>query len=404
MNVLERFLKYVSFDTRSNEESETCPSSDCQLELGRYLADELKQLGLLDVCLDENGYVYGFLPASKGREQEPALGFIAHMDTSPDVSGKDVKPSVVRYEGGDILLDNGEKIEEKRFEFLESLKGQELIVTDGNTLLGADDKAGIAEIFSACEYMLTHPECSHRAISVCITPDEEIGRGADRFDYARFAAKEAYTIDGGETGEIEYENFNAASAKVTIKGVNIHPGAAKNKMKNAALLASEFISRMPPCETPAHTEGYEGFYHVTGIGGDECSAFVSMIIRDHDREKFEKRKLFIKELCDYLNSVYGEGTFDCLIVDSYYNMKEKILPFMYLIDNAKEAFNRCGVTPKIIAIRGGTDGARLSYEGLPCPNLSTGGYNFHGIHELIPVSALYKMVEVIVTLSGMEGK
>lgn len=404
MTVLERFLKYVSFDTRSDEESETCPSSSCQLVLGQFLAKELENIGLQDVVLDENGYVYGFLPASEGRDREPALGLIAHMDTSPDVSGKDVKPSVIRYEGGDIPLGNGQVIEESRFEFLKNLVGEELVVTDGSTLLGADDKAGIAEIFSACEYMITHPECSHRAIAVCITPDEEIGRGADRFDYSRFAAKEAYTVDGGEIGEIEYENFNAASAKITVKGVNIHPGAAKNKMKNAALLAAEFVSRLPSAETPAHTEGYEGFYHVSGIGGDEGNAFVSMIIRDHDREKFEDRKRFVANLCDYLNSVYGEGTFFAKITDSYYNMKEKILPFMYLIDNAKKAFRENSVEPKIIAIRGGTDGARLSYEGLPCPNLSTGGYNFHGVHELIPVSAMEKMVDVLITLSGMESK
>lgn len=404
MNVCERFLKYVSFDTRSDENSDTCPSSACQLELARYLADELKEIGLLDTCTDKNGYVYGFLPASSGREQEAALGFIAHMDTSPDVSGKDIKPSIVNYKGGDIVLANGEKIAEKQFSFLEKLIGEDIIVTDGTTLLGADDKAGIAEIFTACEYLKTHPEISHRAISVCITPDEEIGRGANLFDFSLFKAKEAYTIDGGEVGEIEYENFNAASAKITIKGVNIHPGSAKNKMKNAALIAAEFINMMPASETPAHTEGYEGFYHITGIGGDECSAFVSMIIRDHDREKFEGRKAFISRLCEYMNSVYGEGTLGLEMRDSYYNMKEKILPYMYLIDNAKEAFSKCGVEPKIIAIRGGTDGAVLSYKGLPCPNLSTGGYNFHGVHECIPVGALEKMVEVIITLAGIKGE
>lgn len=404
MNVCERFLKYVSFDTRSDEESETCPSSAYQLELGKFLENELKEIGLLDVKLDENGYVYGFLPASDDRKNEAPLGFIAHMDTSPDVSGKDVKPQIVNYQGGDIELGNGEKISAERFSFLEKLIGEDIIVTDGTTLLGADDKAGIAEIFSACEYLINHKELSHRAISVCITPDEEIGRGANLFSFSDFAAKEAYTIDGGEVGEIEYENFNAASAKINIKGVNIHPGAAKNKMKNAALLAAEFINMLPKNETPAHTEGYEGFYHVSGIGGDEGNAFVSMIIRDHDREKFENKKAFVSRLCDYLNCVYGEGTFCATIKDSYYNMKEKILPYMYLIDNAKKAFSDCGVEPKIIAIRGGTDGAVLSYKGLPCPNLSTGGYNFHGVHECIPVSALYKMVEVIVRLSAIKGE
>ena len=404
MKVLDRFLKYVSFDTASDEQSETCPSSAKQRVLGEYLANELKEIGLSDVCFDKDGYVYGFLPASAGRENESAIGFIAHMDTCPDVSGKDVKPEVIRYDGGDITLKCGEQITTARFPFLSDLVGKDLVVTDGTTLLGADDKAGVAEIFSACEYLIAHPECSHRAIAICITPDEEIGRGADRFDFSRFAAKEAYTIDGGALGEIEYENFNAAAAQVQIKGVNIHPGEAKNKMKNAALLASEFISRLPASETPAHTEGYEGFYHVCEIGGDESSAFVTMIIRDHDREKFLHRKQFIENLCEYLNSVYGEGTFTALIKDSYYNMKEKILPFMYLIDNAKAAFSECSVEPKIIAIRGGTDGARLSYEGLPCPNLSTGGYNFHSVHELIPVESLSRMVEVIVKLAEMRGQ
>lgn len=403
MKVNDRFLKYVSFDTRSDEGSETCPSTACQKVLGAHLADELRAIGMSDVCFDENGYVYAFLPASPDREGDRAIGFIAHMDTSPDVSGKDVSPRTVLYEGGDISLCEGVSMKLKDFPFLSRYEGEELIVTDGTTLLGADDKAGVAEIITACEWLISHPEVSHRAVAVCITPDEEIGRGADRFDFSRFAAKEAYTIDGGELGEIEYENFNAAAVTVNIRGVNIHPGSAKNKMKNAVLLANEFISLLPPSETPAHTESYEGFYHVSDISGNESEATLAMLIRDHDRESFEKRKEFIENLVGYLNSVWGEGTFAADIRDSYYNMKEQILPFMYLIDNAKAAMTECGVTPQVVAIRGGTDGARLSYEGLPCPNLSTGGMNFHSIHECIPVRAMEKMVEVIVKLSIIGG-
>ncbi len=401
MTVKERFLKYVSFDTRSDENSQTVPSTDKQLLLGNFLASELSDIGLCDVCIDDKGYVYGFLPASKGFENEPAIGFISHMDTSPDVSGKDIKPQTVKYSGGDIPL-GGAVIRKKDFPFIEQYEGCELIVTDGTTLLGADDKAGIAEIFTACEYLCSHREIAHRAVAVCITPDEEIGRGADCFDFSRFKAKEAYTIDGGELGEIEYENFNAASCTVTVHGVNIHPGSAKNKMKNAVLLAAKFISLLPESETPAHTEGYEGFYHASDIEGNETETVINMLIRDHDREKFEERKRFIENLVNYLNGVYGNGTFTAEITDSYYNMKEKILPFMHLIDNAENAMCECGVEPKIVAIRGGTDGARLSYEGLPCPNLSTGGANFHSIHEFIPVFAMEKMVEIIIKLTEVK--
>ncbi len=398
MTVLDRFLHYVRFDTQSAEDSQSFPSTDKQLILGKYLAQELKELGLQDTILDENGYVYGFLPASKGREQEPAIGFIAHMDTSPDVSGENVKPQVIAYEGGDIVLPHA-TLTEKNFPYLSDYVGQHLVVTDGSTLLGADDKAGIAEIFTACEYLVNHPEVSHRAMAVCITPDEEIGCGADRFPYDRFAAKEAYTIDGGELGEIEYENFNAAGAAIEITGVNIHPGDAKNKMKNAALLAVQLVSLLPAAETPAHTEGYEGFYHVSDICGNESSATVKMIIRDHDMEKFLARKAFIESLIAYLNARDGENTYKLTMKDSYYNMKEKILPAMHLIDNAKVAMETTGVQPKIVPIRGGTDGARLSYEGLPCPNLSTGGMNGHSVHEFVSVEALEKMTQVIVALT-----
>lgn len=398
MNVLERFLKYVKYDTQSDENSSTFPSTAKQLILAKDLADELKAIGLENVILDENGYVYGFLPASKGREDEKALGFIAHMDTAPDVTGENVNPSVIEYQGGDIKLPFT-TLTTKNFPYLDRFVGQHLVLTDGSTLLGGDDKAGVAEIFTAVEYLVNNPDISHRALAVCITPDEEIGCGADRFPFEIFKANEAYTVDGGELGEIEYENFNAAGAKIKVNGVNIHPGSAKNKMKNAVLMANKFISLLPESQTPATTEGYEGFYHVSDIEGNESSALVQMIIRDHDREKFEKRKEFVKNTVSYLNSIYGENTFELEMKDSYYNMKEKIEPYMYLIDNAKAAMEKAGVVPNVVPIRGGTDGARLSYEGLPCPNLSTGDMNAHSIHEFVSVEAMEKMVEVIIELS-----
>lgn len=398
MTVSERFLKYVSFGTNSDEDSPSCPSSASQLVLGEYLAEELKNIGLTDVTLDGDGYVYGFIPATPGRENDPSIGFVAHMDTSPAVCGDNIKPQIVSYKGGDIKLCDGVSITLKDFPFLEKYVGCDIITTDGTTLLGADDKAGIAEIFTACEYIINHPEISHGRIAVGITPDEEIGRGADRFDLDRFACDWAYTVDGGELGEIEYENFNGASAKITVHGVNIHPGSAKNKMKNAALMAAEFINMMPASETPAHTEGYEGFYHLCDMKGDETLAEIFYIIRDHDMEKFTARKKFVANLTAYLNTVYGEGTFEADIKDSYFNMREKITPVMHIIDNAANAMKTAGVEPMIVPIRGGTDGARLSFEGLPCPNLSTGGANFHGVHEFVPVQSMEKMVEVIVTL------
>ncbi len=398
MTVSKRFLKYVSFGTNSDESSESCPSSASQLVLGRYIAEELKNIGLTEVEIDENGYVYGVVEASQGRENDPSIGFIAHMDTSPAVKGDGIKPQVVKYHGGDIQLNEKVSIRVKDFPYLEKYVGCDIITTDGTTLLGADDKAGIAEIISACEYLVSHPEISHGRIAVGFTPDEEIGRGADRFDLKRFSCDWAYTVDGGELGEIEYENFNAASAKITVHGVNIHPGSAKNKMKNASLLAAEFINMLPKAETPSHTEGYEGFYHLCGMEGDETLAELEYIIRDHSMEAFLKRKEFIKNLVVYLNGIYGEGTFEADVQDSYYNMKEKIAPFMHIIDNAVNAMKSAGVDPIIIPIRGGTDGARLSYEGLPCPNISTGGANFHGVHEFIPIQSMEKMVEVLITL------
>ena len=391
----DRFLKYISFDTASDENSESIPSSKKQLALAKYLEVELRAIGLKNVELDEYGYVYGFLPASPGREDEPTVGLIAHMDTSPAVSGENINPRCFIYEGGDIDLGNGEVTRVEEFPCLNDCIGQELIVTDGTTLLGGDDKAGVAEIYSVCEILALHPETLHGRIAVCITPDEEIGRGADHFDIEKFGAKWAYTVDGGAIGEIEYENFNAASAKLTVKGMNIHPGSAKNRMKNAALLASEFISAMPAAETPSHTEGYEGFYHLREISGNESKAVFEYIIRDHDREKFEARKQFITELVGFMNKKYGEGTFTLELRDSYYNMKEKILPYMEIVELAKKAMEDAGVTPIIRPIRGGTDGARLSFEGLPCPNLSTGGYNCHGIHEFVSVDQMEKMVGIL---------
>lgn len=397
MSVLDHFLSFVAYDTRSDENSQSVPSTEKQKILGAFLAQNLQKMGLKNAKMDDLGYVYGYLPPSNGVNL-PDLGLIAHMDTSPDVSGKDVRPRIVNYNGGDIELGHGVTIREKEFPNLARYVGQDLIVTDGSTLLGADDKAGVAEIFAAVEYLVEHPEVKHRGVAICITPDEEIGRGADHFDFSQFPAKVAYTVDGGELGEIEYENFNGAGVKLTVQGVNIHPGSAKNKMKNAVLMANQFISMLPAHETPSHTEGYEGFYHVNGIEGDESKTVVQMIIRDHDREKFEARKQFVANLVDYLNGVWGEGSFELDMKDSYYNMKEKILPHMELIDNAKAAMLAVGVEPQVVAIRGGTDGARLSYEGLPCPNLSTGGANFHSIHEFVPVRSLEKMVEVLLEL------
>ena len=393
MNITERFLKYVGYGTNSDEKSETCPSTPNQLVLGAAIAEELKALGLTDVEQDADGYVYGYLPG-----EGEALGLIAHMDTSPAVSGDHIKPRIVTYPGGVLEL-GASTLSPTDYPFLEEYIGQELIVTDGTSLLGADDKAGVAEIVTLCEYLLAHPEVKHRPIAVCFTPDEEIGRGTDRFRMDRFPAKEAYTVDGGELGEIEYENFNAAAATVKVRGLNIHPGSAKNKMKNAALLLAEFIGLLPAAETPAHTEGYEGFYHVTDVSGNETEVVLHAIIRDHDREKFEARKTFVENAVRYLNGVWGDGSFQLELKDSYYNMKEKLLPHMELIDNACAAMRAVGVEPEIVPIRGGTDGARLSWErDIPCPNLCTGGANFHGVHEFVPVASMEKMVQVLVEL------
>ena len=400
MSVVDRFLKYVSFDTQSMEDSATTPSTAKQKLLGAALAEELSAMGLHNAHMDEHGYVYGWLPASAGCEGIPCMGLIAHMDTSPDAPGADIRPRIVRYEGGDLTLneEKGIVMRAAEFESLSKYVGQDLIVADGTTLLGADDKAGVAEILSCLEYLIEHPEIPHGRIAVGITPDEEVGQGADHFDVEGFGAAVAYTVDGGELGELEYENFNAAGATVTVHGFNIHPGSAKNKMKNALLIALEFAGMLPPAETPAHTEGYEGFYHLNRLTGDETEARLSYIIRDHSREKFEARKAFLAAVTSFLNGKYGDGTVELALRDQYYNMKEQIEPHMYLIHRARAAMEAVGVVPVEVPIRGGTDGARLSYEGLPCPNLSTGGVNFHGIFEYIPVPSMEKMVEVLVRL------
>lgn len=400
MNAVDRFLKYVSYDTQSDEHSDTTPSTEKQKVLGAALAEELNQLGLYNAHMDEYGYVYAWLPASAGCEGVPCVGLVAHMDTSPSASGANVKPRIVRYEGGDLVLNEEKNIVMKAadFESLAKYVGQELIVTDGTTLLGADDKAGVAEIVSALDYLIAHPEIPHGRIAVCFTPDEEVGSGADHFDVPGFGAAVAYTVDGGELGELEYENFNAASASVVIHGVNIHPGSAKNKMKNALLIGLEFANMLPAAETPAHTEGYEGFYHLGEMHGDETETTMSYIIRDHDMNSFLARKAYMGRVSDYLNAKYGAGTVELTLKDSYFNMREKIEPHMYLIHRARSAMEAVGITPMEVPIRGGTDGARLSYMGLPCPNLCTGGVNFHGVHEYIPVDALEKMTQVLVNL------
>lgn len=405
MNIVERFLHYVSFDTQSSEDSAAVPSTAKQLVLAEVLRRELEQLGLTNVKLDEYGRVYGILPATPDRAGLPGLGLIAHMDTAGEASGANVKPRIVEYQGGDILLNEagGIVMSPEDFPSLNRYVGQHLIVTDGTTLLGADDKAGVAEIVTAVEYFVEHPEVSHRAVYVAFTPDEEIGNGADHFDHDYFQVPGAYTVDGGELGGLEYENFNGANAGLIVHGRSIHPGEAKDKMVNAVLLLTEFIQMLPPAETPAHTEGYEGFYHVGNVKGDTTSAMLNLLIRDHDRERFEARKQFLEDTADFLNRKYGEGHFELKIRDSYYNMKDMIEPHMELIENAKTAFLAAGVQPQVVPIRGGTDGARLSYEGLPCPNLSTGGVNFHGVYEYIPVESLEKMVQVLVNLVKADG-
>lgn len=400
MKVCERFLKYVGIASQSDEQSGTHPSARGQFDVADCLVRELREMGIGDARVDEKCYVYASVPATPGMEDEDRIGLIAHMDTAPAFSGAGVKPRIVeRYDGGDIVLNRERNIvlQTALFPELANYKGQTLVVTDGTTLLGADDKAGIAEIMTAIERVIRE-EIPHPPIRIAFTPDEEIGEGADYFDVDGFDADYAYTVDGGALGELEYENFNAAGATVTVNGNCIHPGEGKNRMKNAALIAMEFASMLPPAEVPAHTEGYEGFYHITEIEGNEEKTALRYIIRDHDREKFEDKKAGMKRIAGYLNEKYGAGTVELALKDSYYNMKEKILPRMEVVERARKAFLDNGVEPLVRPIRGGTDGARLSYMGLLCPNLSTGGHNFHGKFEYIPVESMEKMVDVLTAL------
>ena len=404
MNIIERFLKYTQFDTQSNEESESVPSTSKQLVFARFLYEELKHEGLEDVTLDDKGYIYATLP-SNIKDKVPVIGFISHYDTSPDCSGADIKPRIVNnYSGGDIELSEGIYLSPKKFPELLQHTGEDLIVTDGHTLLGADDKAGIAEIVQAMVFLKANKDIKHGKIRVAFNPDEEIGMGAHHFDVEKFGCDWAYTMDGGDVGELEYENFNAASAKIIIKGVSVHPGYAKGKMLNASLLAAEFVGMMPADETPETTEGYQGFYHLTGMQTQTEQAKLSYIIRDHDREKFEDRKRFIKRVAEEMNKKYGEGTVCVEVSDQYYNMKEKIDPQMHVIDLVLKAMQEAGVAPKIKPIRGGTDGAQLSFKGLPCPNIFAGGINFHGPYEFVPVQSMEKAMQVIVKLCELTAQ
>lgn len=406
-SVVSRFLRYIAVDTQSKDETGVIPSTDKQKNLARMLEKELKEMGAEDVRMDEHAYVYATIPASYRDCKSPVLGFIAHMDTSPAYSGTGVKPQIVKaYDGGDILMnpETGLTMSPRQFPDLVHYTGQDLITTDGSTLLGADDKAGVAEIMALAEYLLSHPEISHGTIKIGFTPDEEVGCGADFFDVEGFGADVAYTVDGGELGELEYENFNAASARVLIHGSSIHPGSSKGRMKNAILMAMEFQSMLPVFDNPMYTEGYEGFYHLDAISGDVEQTQMDYIIRDHDMEKFMEKKTFIQRVTSYLNEKYGSGTFELQLKDSYYNMKDKIEPHMYLIDLAREAMEELGVEPKICPIRGGTDGARLSYMGLPCPNLCTGGHNFHGKYEFISIQSMETIVELLLGIVTRIGE
>ena len=395
-SVTERFLKYVSFDTMSDEFSETCPSSQKQKLLGAALVEEMKQMGIEDAMMDENGYVYGTVP---GDPKLPTIGLIAHMDTSPDCSGANIKTRIVEYIGEDICLnpEQGIFLREKDYPGLKNHIGKHLIVTDGTTLLGADDKAGIAEILTAAEFLLTARR-THATLKIGFTPDEEIGRGADKFNVKYFGADYAYTADGGPVGEIEYENFNAAGAKAVFRGLNIHPGSAKDKMVNSQLIAMEFQSLLPAAQRPEHTQGYEGFIHLTDMAGEVEQSTLRYIIRDHDMDKFRQKKAVMEAAAAFINQKYGEGTVELTIRDSYFNMKQCIAPCMEIVHRAKNAMQAVGMEPHEVPIRGGTDGARLSYEGLPCPNLCTGGENYHGRFEFIPVEDMELCVKMLVEI------
>jgi len=399
-NVIERFLRYVKIDTESDFDSETCPSTLKQLDLARLLKEELESLNLQDISLDENGYVMATLPGNTSRDV-PVIGWIAHMDTSPDMSGKDVKPKwVENYDGGDLVLNSEKNIVLSPLDFpeLKQYIGQPIITTDGTTLLGADDKAGIAAIMAAVEYLVNHPDVEHGTLKIGFTPDEEIGRGADRFDVKKFGADFAYTMDGGELGELEFENFNAAGARIEVKGRSVHPGTAKDKMINSINIAMDIAGMLPPHMRPEHTEKYDGFFHLMHFDGTLEKTSLLYIIREHDHNKFEWQKGLIEKAVEYANYKYGPGTANLALTDQYYNMKEKILPVFHIIETAREAMLALDIAPKIIPVRGGTDGARLSFMGLPCPNLFTGGHNAHGRFEYLPAKSLERSVEVILKI------
>lgn len=406
MNLVDRFLDYVKFDTQSDELTNMTPSTPGQMKFAQHLREELEKMHLSDITLDENGYLMATLPGNIEGKHVPAIGFIAHLDTSPDMSGRHVKPRIVKdYDGAPIVLNAEKNIVLSPDEFPELLHymGQDLIVTDGNTLLGADDKAGIAEIISAVEYMQAHPEIKHGPIRIAFNPDEEIGLGAHKFDVQRFGAEWAYTMDGGEIGELEYENFNAAVARVTFKGRNVHPGYAKHKMINSMRIANQFIIMLPRWETPEHTEDYEGFYHLIEMKGSVEETVLTYIVRDHDRDRFERRKKELEHLCRKINNEFP----DCCTIeirDQYYNMREKVEPQMYIVNIAEEAMRSAEVEPKVQPIRGGTDGAQLSFKGLPCPNIFAGGLNFHGRYEFVPIPSMQKAMEVIVEIARIVGE
>ncbi len=398
--ILDRFLKYVSIDTQSDDTSTTFPSTTKQFEMLNLLHDQLKAFGLADVSIDSNGYVMGTLPSNTSKKV-PVIGFVSHVDTSPDMSGANIKPRLIEnYDGKDIVLNPEKNIVMTPVDFpeLHDYVGLTLIVTDGTTLLGADDKAGVTEIMAAIEYLVNHPEIEHGTLKVGFTPDEEVGRGVDFFDVKKFGADFAYTMDGGGVGELEYENFNAAGAKVIIQGRNIHPGYAKNKMKNAILMATEFNALLPVNERPEFTQDYEGFYHLIKLEGSVENSFIQYIIRDHDRPKFELKKQLFRECVEFMNKRYGEGCFTLEMKDQYYNMREMVEPVYHVVATAQEAMEQLGIVPKVVPIRGGTDGARLSYMGLPCPNIFAGGHNFHGKMEYVPLESIVKATEVILKI------
>lgn len=403
MTVVDRFLKYVKFDTESNTETGVTPSTPGQMVLARELEKELQEMGLDDISLDDKGYIMATLPANTDKKI-PAIGFVAHMDTSPDLTGKNVNPRIVKnYDGKDIPLNKDVTLSPVDFPEMLDYTGQDLIVTDGNTLLGADDKAGIAEILTAIKYLKDHPEIKHGKIRIGFTPDEEIGAGADYFDVEKFACEWAYTMDGGPVGELEYENFNAAGVKINIQGRSVHPGYAKDKMVNALVVANKLASLLPQNERPEHTLGYEGFFHLTNISGTVDAATMGYIIRDHSREIFEKRKKLMTDTIGFINKLYPDST-TVEIKDQYYNMREKVEPVMHVVDLAFEAMESVGVTPIVKPIRGGTDGARLSFMGLPCPNIFAGGHNFHGRYEFVPIQSMEKAVEVIVKIAELAAR